>query len=157
MAILPLASLERAMPIISCLFMYAAYPACSLWLFLPIHCMRLILPAHYGDSMPMMASPKGAMPPLFSSLAKRVLDTQRFFLRVAMVPSAYYYISIPALLIWVTTVPGAYPYQAYLPTRYQAYLSTQRFPISSVCSNAIFSVYSNAALSYIQRIFQRDI
>jgi hypothetical protein len=76
--IMPLASLARAMPTISCLFivcgiscllimaipayslyaaypacslwllhaysLYAAYPACSLWLFLLIHCMRLILP-----------------------------------------------------------------------------------------------------------------
>ena len=138
--------------------LYAAYPACSLWRldandgFSQRSDAAWLTPAHY-----IMASLKGAMPPLFSSLAKRVLDTQRFFLRVATVPSAYYCIPIPALLIWVTTVPGAYPYQAYLPTRYQAYLSTQRFPISSVCSNAIFSVYSNAALSYIQRIFQRDI
>ena len=29
---------------------------------MPILCMRLILPAHYGYSMP-MASPEGAMPP----------------------------------------------------------------------------------------------
>ena len=41
----PACSLWVFMPIL-----VAAYPACSLWLFLPIHYMRLILPAHYGYS-----------------------------------------------------------------------------------------------------------
>jgi hypothetical protein len=79
--------------------------------------MRLFLPAHYGYSMP-MASPKGAMPPssmtpahyimafskeqcrsLWSSLVKQVFNIQHFIIQVAMVPSAYYYIPISALLI----------------------------------------------------------
>jgi hypothetical protein len=42
--------------------LYAAYPACSLWLLHAYSLMRLILPAHYGYSM-LMASPEGAMPP----------------------------------------------------------------------------------------------
>jgi hypothetical protein len=72
-----LLSQEQCLPYLA-YSLYAAYPACSLWLFLPIHCMRLILPAHYGYSMPIhcmwlilpaygysmpMASPEGAMPP----------------------------------------------------------------------------------------------
>ena len=61
MAILPMASLARAMPTIygvSCQFFYAAYPACLLWLFLPIAYPKGV-PASslYGYSMP-MASPE---------------------------------------------------------------------------------------------------
>ena len=137
MAILPLASLKRAMPTISYLILPAHYGysclciVCGLscLLLLPIHCMRLILPAHYGYSC-LWLVPKERCRSLLSSLVKRVCDTQRSFLRVATVPSAYYCIPIPALLIWVATVPGAYPYRAYLPTRYPAYLPTQHSFIS---------------------------
>ena len=76
--------------------------------------------------------------------------------------SVYYYIPISALLIWVATVPSAYPYQAYIPTRYQAYLSTQYFTIYQVyLSTQYFTIYKRifqrSISLYIKRIFQRSI
>ena len=122
-----LLSQEQCLPYLA-YSLYATYPACSLWLFLPIHCMRLILPAHYGYSC-LWLLPKEQCHPvqwlqlitlwllskeqcrsLLSSLVKQVFNIQHFIIRVAMVPSAYYYIPIPALLIWVATVPSTYPY-----------------------------------------------
>ena len=136
MAILPLASLERAMPIISCLFMYAAYPACSLWLFLPIHCMRLILPAHYGDSMPMMASPKGAMPPGWLQLITLWLLSKEQC-RHYSVPSPSEYL-----------IPSASSYE--LPW-YPALI------IIFLFQRSLYGLPRYPALILIKRIFQRDI
>jgi hypothetical protein len=53
-----------------------------------------LTPAHY-----IMASLKGAMPLIMKFPFKQVFNIQYFIVRVAMVPSAYYYIPIPALFI----------------------------------------------------------